>query len=616
MSPNSPTRAPQPVSLPQPTLAPSPAVASGTTSRPPPFNTPHRAAPPPPPVASSSKRPDAISSAKAYANAHTGRDRASKPIFEWITRKLTAGRRATIGEAHQPQPSNRVHTLPRIQPAPRGRIPPVLKTAHFAGPTSPHQLSPIEIFSSALPTRDSAAFISRAESHSLRSYSLSFANSTERERRREANNPYPSIPVQPHRASTVDSVSVSFLTRSRTPSLRSEASAPLRSMLDDGSSYRPRRWADEDASVRPIPPSHTASPTHSTSMLSRSASASLLIPNHPSSYRTPRPPPEPRPAIGHSASSSLGPAMSFTSSDPERDGDDAGRQSRQDSTSTKPTTVLSFDSGPHVAHIATAPPIPSTPVSPTSPPNDPNAGLPNLTPTTPPAAASQFIPSTTSPTRTLPIAVTLVQAPKHTHPHPRDNPRPSSPPGPNASTLTLASSTFGLIPAPGSSWNHGPASIHRLPPPPAIVRPASLSTSPSVTFAPDRDRPVSVNEYPPSAHALSSMRNGGWGRAVERDASTRAIRRKGSWESYESGWSWRAAQAGEAGYGVKGAAQSPPVGVNEDADPLAIGLGAGPGNLVTREKVMTAQTKLGAPDESPVEERRFDLAEPGVLLTA
>lgn len=58
------------------------------------------------------------------------------------------------------------------------------------------------------------------------------------------------------------------------------------------------------------------------------------------------------------------------------------------------------------------------------------------------------------------------------------------------------------------------------------------------------------------------------------------------------------------------------MGVNEDADPLAIGLGAGPGNLVTREKVMTAQTKLGAPDESPVEERRFDLAEPGVLLTA
>ena len=557
MAPNSPQplRGPQCVSTPQPTLVPSLTLASGTTSRPPAFNTPHRAAPLPPLIASSSKRADHPSPAEAYASANSRRDRTSKPIFDWITRKLAAGRRATVGEAAPRLPQTHIQTTPRSQATPRGRIPPLLNPPHRRMVTSPHHLSPTEIFASASPTQDNATFISRAESHSLRSYSMSFATPSERERRREMNNPYPSIPVPAHRASTVDSVSVSYLTRSRTPSLRSEGSVPRLPMMEDWSSYRPGKWADEDASVRPIPPSHSGSPTLSTSNISRSASASLLSPNYSSSYRPSSPYVDPRPGMGllRSASSSAGPDTSFTSSDPDGDGDPGGRQSRRDSTSTKLTTVLSFDSGPHVAHIATAPQAPA-PISQETPTlEDPTDGPSNTT-SPPLRIASPISPSPTSPTRNPPpLPLTFVQAPKHSHPHPRDNPRPSSPPDPNASTLTLASSTFGFIPNPGSSWNHVPSSIHRLPPPTSVHRPTSLSTSPSVTFAADRERPVSLYENPPSAHALSSLRTGGWGRVVDGDASVRAIRRKGSsgsWESYESEWSWRAAQAGEAGFGI------------------------------------------------------------------
>jgi len=628
MAPSSP-RSPHTLAQPQPTLAPSPTLASGTTSRPPPFNTPHRSAPPPPPVASSSKRNEPLSSAEAYAHAHSRR--ASKPIFEWITRKLTVGRR---GPAMNEEITHaaRIQIPPRNNTAPRGRVPALLKPVTASHLSPPHQLSPTQIFASASPTRDNSSFITRAESHSLRSYSLSYVTTSERERRRELNNPYPSIPMPPHRASTVESVSVSFLTRSRTPSFRSDGSIRRRSMMDDASSYRPGRGADEDASVRPLPPSHTASLTPSTSMNSRSASASLLSPLHPSSYRPPSPPFYDRAGKAHSTPSSTGPDASFTSSDPDGDGENAERQSRRDSTSTKPTTVLSFDSGPHIAHIATAPSLPPavSAVGATDLPNTtPAAPAVSLLPT---PAASPEMPPPTSPTTlnrtSFPQTLTLVQAPKHSHPHPRDNPHPSSEPEPNASTLTLASSTFGLIPAPGSSWNQGPTSIHRLPLPAVVNRPTSLSTSPSVTFAADRDRPVSVYEYPPSAHGHPSLRAGGWGRMADRDASVRAIRRKGSWESYESGWSWRAAQAGEAGYGVgRNGVQSPaPVGTTtpmvggadmmlggvEEGD----GLGVGPGTMYTRDSFVTAHTRLSEPGESPgMEEKRFELG-PGVLLTA
>ena len=121
---------------------------------------------------------------------------------------------------------------------------------------------------------------------------------------------------------------------------------------------------------------------------------------------------------------------------------------------------------------------------------------------------------------------------------------------------------------------------------------------------------------------------GGWGRVLDPAASVRAIRRKGSWESYESGWSWRAAQAGEAGYGVlpRSAVQSPisapPVVVGEDGEGavnvigLIDGPGLGTGTVSTKDSFVTAQTKLTESGDSPFEDKRFDLGENVVLLTA
>jgi len=345
-----------------------------------------------------------IAAAYATANQPKGirtrqQPAKGKPLFDWITRKLGAGRRATYSDGNG-RPS---------EPAP-----------------------------------------SRAESVSLRSYS--YANSAERDRRREANNPYPSIPVPPRVDSTYDSVSLSFLSRSRTPSIRSEGSRP--------------READEDASLRPIAPSHPSSPSRSVT----SRSISLLSPI-------------PRSHLSRTTSI-----------------DSLSRHSRRDSASTKPTT-MSIDSGPYPAHIAQASPLAS------------------------PAA------TIAGPSR-LP-ATNMVQAPKHTHPHPRDNPRPSSPPGANASTLTLASSTFATAPI-----NYLPTARVR----DLSTRPNSLSATPSVTFA-SPDRPASSYEYNPNApsvYALSgygpSLR--GYGR-VDKDASVRALRRRGSSDSDQSRWSWK-----------------------------------------------------------------------------
>lgn len=102
--------------------------------------------------------------------------------------------------------------------------------------------------------------------------------------------------------------------------------------------------------------------------------------------------------------------------------------------------------------------------------------------------------------------------------------------------MTLASSTFAFAPSP----------VDRT----AAARPGSLrlrdAASPSAYHAPNvasptvafADRPGSVHDGV-STHALSlSVRTRSYGRADD-DASMRAIRRRGSWESGESRWSWR-----------------------------------------------------------------------------
>jgi len=147
--------------------------------------------------------------------------------------------------------------------------------------------------------------------------------------------------------------------------------------------------ADEDASLRPLPPSSPPSPSPS-----RSSSSYLSNPR------------------------------TFASM----------------AASTKPTTLLSVDLTGGMAHIAQAPPTPLT--GPRIPahlypnPGGPLGGSISFF-ALPPSPASSFSTSAR-------LDVHPVQAPQHTTHHPRNNPRPSSPPLDNASMLTLASSAFGI----------------------------------------------------------------------------------------------------------------------------------------------------------------------------
>ena len=164
--------------------------------------------------------------------------------------------------------------------------------------------------------------------------------------------------------------------------------------------------ADDNASLRPLPPSAPPSPSPSYS------SASYL-------------------------------------SDP--------RTFRSMSASTKPTTILSIDIAGGLAHIAQVP----TPVSagPWFPPHVRNSSLDVPVGSGNSITFSALPPSPTvsrppSPSNTNTAATRPVQAPLHTAHHPRNNPRPFSPPLDNASVLTLASSAFG-IPGARNALSYG-----------------------------------------------------------------------------------------------------------------------------------------------------------------
>lgn len=175
----------------------------------------------------------------------------------------------------------------------------------------------------------------------------------------QRNNPYPSIPVQ-RPTSTVQS---SFMSRSD-------------SQLSRQTAQTGQTGPDDNASTRPIPPSHPPSPSHSNA-LSRTPSNPL------------------------SRTASNAPSASLLSPTPLKR--NSASTASLSTKSTKPTTTMSFDSGPHIGYIAQAP--------------TPTAGV--------------------SSARTFPQA---------------NNPNPHAVPDDNASTLTLASST--LPPArrpPGAS---------------------------------------------------------------------------------------------------------------------------------------------------------------------
>ncbi|KAF8076195.1 hypothetical protein FPV67DRAFT_1470688 [Lyophyllum atratum] len=264
--------------------------------------------------------------------------------------------------------------------------------------------------------------------------------------------------------------------------------------LDQSSLARESTWspgsvleADDDASVRPIPPSVPPSPSPS-----RSSSSYL--------------------------------------SDP--------RTFRSIAASTKPTTLLSIDiNGGGMAHIAQAPITPPTYIN-RFPPHIRNSSSTNnpgfhgsgtsITFSSLPQSSSR--PSSLSNPATLVAtphgqnAVSTVQAPLHTTHHPRNNPRPSSPPLDNASVLTLASSAYAM---PGLRANMG----HSTTPSARGVGDSLSHFGGSITYA--------------DAESTSQFVVGDDDRLEERDvdASVRALRprssRRGSWESEASRWSAR-----------------------------------------------------------------------------
>lgn len=277
--------------------------------------------------------------------------------------------------------------------------------------------------------------------------------------------------------------------------------------LDRSSMNRDSIWspasaleADDDASLRPIPPSGPPSPSPS-----RSSSSYL--------------------------------------SDP--------RTFRSIAASTKPTTLLSIDlNGNGMAHIAQAPTPPPTQLNRFAPHVRQSSSLSNpgllssagsitfsaLPPAQPssrptslrnPGSLGSFSLNTHQASVYNAEQVSSVQAPLHTTHHPRNNPRPSSPPLDNASVLTLASSAFG-IPNRLGTQNY----------PPSAIGDSTSHYGGSITF--------------PDAESASHYVPGDDDRLEERDfdASVRALRprssRRGSWESEASRWSARVQGTGTA----------------------------------------------------------------------
>ncbi|KAI9574952.1 hypothetical protein HD554DRAFT_2051278 [Boletus coccyginus] len=251
--------------------------------------------------------------------------------------------------------------------------------------------------------------------------------------------------------------------------------------------------ADEDASLRPLPPS---SP--------------------------------PSPSLSHSSSSYISHPRTF----------------RSIAASTKPTTVLSIDlplAG--VAHIAQ---VPVTPISQISPRHAPHArtsstgtngglvssGASITFSALPPSPESVSHPPS-SLTHTNPGLlghnVHGLQAPLHTAHHPRNNPRPSSPPLDNASMLTLASSAYAIPGARMTIGSMGSATLSGL-----LGGGDSIShLGGSILGDPEGENTSQFLLVDDDRLDVDGER--------DVDASLRALRprssRRGSWDSEVSGWS-------------------------------------------------------------------------------
>ena len=284
-----------------------------------------------------------------------------------------------------------------------------------------------------------------------------------------------------------------------TRSYRSDSDDGLRSSVARESLYSPASYleADEDASVRPLPPSSPPSPVPSRDS---------------SSY------------LSHS------------------------RTFRSMTASTKPTTLLSVDLTGGMAHIAQAPPTPTTPGH-RMPPHirthstGPSAGSITFSafPLSSPTNASR--PSSGNSVSAGGSRGATLTAPLYTSHHPRNNPRPSSPPPDDASVLTLASSAFGM---PGARI--GVSAL-------ALSGRGSIADD-SVSHW---SHTAALTDSTSMFMMMGDVEEGMEERYADHDvdASVRALRprssRRGSWDSAVSGWS--------ANVGPGSAAAPSPIGV-------------------------------------------------------
>ncbi|KAI0650005.1 hypothetical protein C8Q79DRAFT_941886 [Trametes meyenii] len=262
-----------------------------------------------------------------------------------------------------------------------------------------------------------------------------------------------------------------------------------RSSAARDSVYSPASYfeADEDASVRPLPPSSPPSPSPSRSS---------------SSY------------LSHS------------------------RTFRSMAASTKPTTLLSVDLTGGMAHIAQAPPTPTTqghriPPHIRTHSSGPSSGSITFSAIPPPSPTSASRPSSgNSGAR----GATLT-APLYTTHHPRNNPRPSSPPPDDASVLTLASSAFGL---PGARLGATAVMLSGR----GSIADDSVSQWSNAAGLTDSTSHFMMNDL---EEGLEEERY----HYHDVDASVRALRprssRRGSWDSTVSGWSANVALNSVAG---------------------------------------------------------------------
>ncbi|TFY69908.1 hypothetical protein EVJ58_g147 [Rhodofomes roseus] len=365
--------------------------------------------------------------------------RSSKPIINWFQRKLAGTRTRRVSDPDSPRsPTSRanVHT-PSLREKPRRA-------------SAPQR-----------PSGPPLAVRIRSKTESKHGRKISTVSS-----------------IPSRKPASLDGFSLA----ESTAALTTDSDDGRRSSLARDSLWSPTSHleADEDASMRPFPPTS---------------------------------PPSPSPS--HSSSSYM--------SDP--------RTFRSMAASTKPTTLLSVDITGGMAHIAQAPPTPTRlQAHLRSQYAGPGSNGAVSFSAIPPASPSRPSSSTSA----APNGQYGLHAPQHTAHHPRNNPHPSSPPEDDASLLTLASSAFAM---PGarigmtafalsggtsvaddsiSHFSHG-------------VGAGGDSTSHFLLGEMDDDRDLMEKEYQDVDASVRALR-------------PRSSRR-GSWESQDSKWSASASLA-------------------------------------------------------------------------